>query len=59
MITRKYCLTTLLVAATSLSIALPVLAQTAPIPQRADFGPEGTPMTVESNIGLHESAANK
>lgn len=28
-------------------------------PQRADFGPEGTPMTVESNIGLNESAGNK
>jgi len=28
-------------------------------PNRADFGPEGTPMTKESNIGLNESAGNK
>lgn len=28
-------------------------------PNRDDFGPEGTPMTTESNIGLHDAAGNK
>lgn len=40
MVTRKHCLAALLVAATSLSVALPVLAQTAPItPERFNKGP--------------------
>lgn len=28
-------------------------------PNRDDFGPEGTPMSTESNIGLHDAAGKK